>query len=157
PVGARLAAAGPFSVHTHNSEPERALIVYGTGDEVPAHREAAEALQKAIRERGSNVTVPVKADRDVTDGDLGASHLVLIGRPDTTRVVARFRAGLPVGFGPRSFTVAGEAYAHADSAVIAAAENPLNRRYSLVVVAGLGPASVLRTAPQLTYQRPAEV
>ena len=33
--------------------------------------------------------------------------------------------------------------------MIAAAENPLNRRYSLVVIAGLGAAATLRTAPKL--------
>ena len=42
-----------------------------------------------------------------------------------------------------------EAYAHADSAVLAAAENPLNRRYSVVVIAGLGAAATLRAAPLL--------
>ena len=40
-------------------------------------------------------------------------------------------------------------YAHPDSAVIAAMENPLNRRYSAVVIAGLGAASTLRAAPRL--------
>ena len=41
-------------------------------------------------------------------------------------------------FGSRSFVVRDEAYAHAGSGVIAATENPLNPRYSLVVLAGLG-------------------
>jgi len=54
-----------------------------------------------------------------------------------------------VAFGTQSFTVRGETYAHADSAVIAAAENPLNARYSVVVAAGTGAASTLRTVPQL--------
>ena len=98
--------------------------------------------------RGSNITVPVKSDREVTKDELKNHHLLLVGRPDTNSVVARFRAALPVAFGSQSFAVRGETYAHMNSGVIAAAENPLNVRYSLVVAAGMSPASTLRVAPQ---------
>jgi hypothetical protein len=57
---------------------------------------------------------------------------------------------MPVTFGSRSFVVGKECYAHAGSAVIAAGENPLNPRYSLVVIAGLDGASTLKVAPALT-------
>ncbi len=42
-----------------------------------------------------------------------------------------------------------EAYAHMDSAVIAAADNPLDKRYSVVVIAGLSAASTYRAATKL--------
>ena len=74
---------GPFGVHTFFDELEQTLIVYGTRDEVPSNREAALELQKAIVERGSNITVPVKSDREVTDDDLKNHHLLLVGRPET--------------------------------------------------------------------------
>jgi len=140
---------GPFGVGTFSSELETTLIVYGTLDEEPTNREAAQDLQKAIIERGSNITVPIKSDRDVTDDELKNHHLLLIGRPETNRIVARFRAALPLTLGSQSFAVRGETYAHADSAVITAAENPLNPRFSIVVATGLSAASTLRTAPQL--------
>jgi Phospholipase B len=140
---------GPFGVHTFFDELEQTLIVYGTQDEKPTNREAALELQKAIIERGSNITVDVKSDREVTKEELQNHHLLLIGRPDTNSIVARFRAAFPVVFGGQSFTVRGETYAHANSGVIAAAENPLNGRYSVVVTAGLSAASTLRVAPQL--------
>jgi hypothetical protein len=145
---ARGTGQGVFSVRSFHHDLERTLIVYGTPDEVPSNREAALALQEAIRQ-GPNVTVPIKADRDVTDVDLKEHHLLLIGRPDSNRCVARFRAALPITFGSRSFTVGKECYAHANSAVLAAAANPLNPRYSLVAVAGLDAASTLRAAPVL--------
>ncbi len=150
---------GPFSVLTFYNEPEESLIVYGTLDEVNTNREAAGELRQAIRARHSNVTVPVRADKDVSDDELRSRHVILIGRPDTNAAYARLKPGLPVTFGSRSFTVRDDTYAHADSAVLAAAENPLNPRYSLVAVAGMGPASTLRTAPKLAAwdQRPAEV
>ncbi len=150
---------GPFSVLTPLEELEQTLIVQGTADEQPTCREAAAALQQALREHWSNITVPVKTDREVTEEDLKTRHLLLIGRPDTNAVVSRFRDALPVSFGPRSFAVGGEVYAHAGSAVLVAAENPLERRRALVVIAGLDAASTLRAAPLLAHRdrRPAEV
>ena len=66
---------------------------------------------------------------------------------------------LGLGRNSQSFKVREDTYGNADSAVIAAAENPLNPRYSLVVVAGMGPAATLRTAPKLATRelQPAEV
>jgi hypothetical protein len=140
-------------------EVEQTLIVYGTRDETPSNKEAAQALQQAIRAHGCNVTVPIRSDREVSDADLKGHHLLLIGRPDTNALVARFREALPVTFGPQSFVVRDEVYAHPDSAVIAAAESPVNRRFSVVVIAGLDAASTLEAAPRLgnRFQLPAEV
>lgn len=140
---------GIYTVHSFLGEQEQTLIVYGTGDELPTNREAAEALQRAILEHGSNILVPVKSDKEVSDDDLKGRNLLLIGRPDTNLLVQRFRDKLPVTFGSRSFIVGQEAFAHARSAVFAAAENPLNPRYSLVVIAGLGPHATWKAAPQL--------
>jgi hypothetical protein len=150
---------GVFSVQSFNAELERTLIVYGTGDELATNREAAEALQKAIIERGPNLTVPIKSDKDVTEDDLKSHHLLLVGRPDSNRVIERFRGGLPVAFGSRSFAVGREAFGHPGSAVVAAAENPLNGRYSVVVLAGLDGDSTLHAPAALLHrnQRAAEV
>ena len=63
---------------------------------------------------------------------------MLIGRPDSNAVAARLVKGLPVTFGPASFVLRGETYAHPGSAVVVAGSNPLNPRYSVVVFAGLG-------------------
>jgi hypothetical protein len=150
---------GPFSVLTPFAELEQTLIVYGTADERATNREAAEALRQAILAHGSNITVAIRSDARATEEELKTHHLILIGRPGTNTLVERFRNALPISFGGGSFAVREEAYAHPDSAVIAAAENPLNKRYSLVVIAGLGAASTLRTAPLLASQNtvPAEV
>jgi hypothetical protein len=152
------ANGGAFSVLSFQAELEKSLIVYGTADEVHTNREAAELLQRDMIRKGPNITVPVKSDKEVTARDLRDHHVLLIGRPDSNRVVAQLRDALPVTFGSRSFTVGGKDYAHARSAVIAAAENPLNKRYSVVVIAGLGAAATLRAAPVLARaeQVPAE-
>jgi hypothetical protein len=140
------ANGGGYSIGSFFPDVEQTLIVYGTRDEEPAQREAAELLQDALRRSASNVTVPVKSDREVSDADLKNHHLLLIGRPDSNSLVERFRSALPIAFGSRSFVVNRSAYAHAGSAVAAAAENPANPRYSIVVIAGLS-AEATRNAP----------
>jgi hypothetical protein len=145
-------APGPFSVLTFYAELEQTLIVYGTQDEANTNKEAAEALQRAIVERHANYTVPIKSDRDVSDDDLKKNHVILIGRPECNSLTAKYRDALPVKFARQSFVVRDEAYAHQGSAVIAAAENPLNKRFSLVVLAGLNGGSTLRTATRFMHQ-----
>jgi hypothetical protein len=144
---------GVFSVLSFYGELDHTLIVYGTAGETAANREAAESLQRGIIERHSNYTVPMKPDRDVTDDDLRAHHLLLIGRPDSNTVVERFRSAFPITFGSRSFTVRNERYAHAGSAVIAAGVNPLNARYSIVVFAGLSAESSFHAPAALLHGR----
>jgi hypothetical protein len=138
---------GIYSVGTWYGELENTLIVYGTGDEAATNREAAEGLQKAIIQRHSNFTVPIKSDKEVTSDDLSSHHLLLIGRPDCNAVVQQFRSHFPIRFGSRSFTVRNDVYAHALTAIVAAADNPSNSRYSMVVIAGLSPEATLKAAP----------
>jgi hypothetical protein len=127
----------PWTIHSFEIEPEQALIVYGTLADVAAQREAAEILQRTIARRFTNFSVPISSDNDVDDAKLGKNHVILIGRPETNRVTARCAAKVPVTFSPGSFTVRGKTYGNADSAVIAAGDNPMNPRYSTLVYAGL--------------------
>ena len=57
--------------------------------------------------------------------------------------------GLPVKFGPTSFTVDGDTFAHASSAVIAAGPNPRNRRYEVVAFSGNGAEATWRCVESL--------
>ena len=140
-------AGAVFSVRSFERELDQTLIVYGTGSEEASLREAAELLQRRIATQWSNYSVPIKGERDVTDHDLRTHHLLLVGRPAMNSIVTRFSDALPVKFGSGSFTVAGNTYAHPSSALIAAATNPENARFSLVVLAGLSAEST-RTVVQ---------
>jgi hypothetical protein len=142
-------AETPPVLQSFDTERERTLIVYGTGDGEPANRLTAEMLQEVIRTQWSNQKLPIKADADVSDDDIRGHNLLLIGRPDSNRVVERFRDAWRVKFGWRSFSVRGETYANAGSAVLASAIHPLNPRYSLVVFAGLGAEATTRTAARV--------
>jgi hypothetical protein len=130
--------ANPWTVDSFEDEPQQALIVYGTQADKAANREAVELLQKNVAARWHNFIVPAKADVEMTDDELSKHHVLLIGRPATNSVLQRFGERIPgVKFGPQSFVVNGETYAHPRSALLLAAENPLSKRYSLVIYAGL--------------------
>jgi len=137
----RISSCGngtPFTALTFDNDLENSLILYGTLDEADANREGALMLQQGLRRREHGITVPVKADTEATDDELRNHHLVLIGHPGSNVLAARFRDKIPVPFGPHSFSIRGITYANPESSVLVAAENPLNRRFSLVLYAGLG-------------------
>ncbi|HEX5271404.1 MAG TPA: C45 family autoproteolytic acyltransferase/hydrolase [Gemmataceae bacterium] len=127
-----------WAIFSFEKEPDKALIVYGTLKDKSAQREAGNNLARKIARRWSNYDVPVKADSEVSEADLRGRHLLLVGRPDSNSVAARLAKGLPVKFGSASFVLRGETYAHPGSAIVVAGSNPLNPRYSVVVLAGLG-------------------
>jgi hypothetical protein len=153
---ARLPAdpgGGFWSIDSFEAEPERALIVYGTVKEADAQREAAEHLQRAIAQRGPNLRVPIQSDQEVSENDLKSHHVLLIGRPDSNGVARRLAEALPLGFGAASFTLRSETYSHPATAVIAAGPNPLDRRYEVVIFAGLSAESTWRVAQQAGDRR----
>jgi len=137
---------GTWAVDSFEEEPEKALIAYGTLKDARANREAADRLQRAIADRWSNVTIPIKADSDLTEDDWKNHHLLLIGRPEANSAAARSTKGLPVAFGRTSFTLRGQTYAHAGTAAIVAGENPTNPRFEIVVYAGLGAEATWHSA-----------
>jgi hypothetical protein len=132
---------GTWAVDSFESEPEKALIVYGTVKDVHANLEAARRLQHGIAARWSNVLVPIKADAEATDDDWKSHHVLLVGRPASNLAAARASQNLPVSFASASFTLKGETYAHPGTAVIASGDNPLNPRFEVVLFAGLGAES----------------
>ena len=77
---ARKASGRFWSVDSFERQLDKALIVYGTIAEADAQREAAQALQRKLAGRWANITVPIKADNDVTDSMIkDCSHPA--GRP----------------------------------------------------------------------------
>jgi len=83
----------------------------------------------------------------VSEEELRSHHIILIGRPACNSVGARWEKALPVSFGTCSFEIRGEHYAHPESAVVCAAVNPLNPRFSAVCIAGLSALGTLSVVP----------
>ncbi len=129
---------GTWAVDSFQVEPEKSLIVYGTLKDVQANAEAAQRLRRGIAAHWSNVLVPIKADTEITEDDWKSHHVLLVGRPATNSAAELAAKSLPVTFGPASFILKGETYAHPGTAVIVSGDNPLNPRYEVVLFAGLG-------------------
>jgi hypothetical protein len=134
---------------------QHTLIIYGTRVDAVANRIAAGKLQQAIVDQLWHAVVPVKSDTEVNDDDLRGHHLLLVGHPECSALIARLADSLPVTFGPHSFIARGQTYANDASAVIAASANPLNARYSMVCIAGLSPGATLQAAQALAKSAPA--
>ena len=145
-------SSNPWTIFSHEVEPDRVLIVYGTAHDKAAQKEAAQHLQTEVVRRFANVFPPIKSDVEVTDEDLETHYLLLIGHSLTNRISGRVLEKsnkFPVKFGHQSFTVDGELYAHPETSVIAAGENPFNPRYSAVIFTGLNAASTWRCVRNL--------
>jgi hypothetical protein len=135
-------ASGRFwSVDSFERQLDKAMIVYGTIAEADSQREAAQSLQRKLAGRWANIDLPIKADTEVTDSLIKDCHILLVGRPATNRLAARLAKALPVRFGTASFTLAGETYAHPQTAVVAAGPSPLAADRSVVIFAGLSAES----------------
>ncbi|HEV3143331.1 MAG TPA: C45 family autoproteolytic acyltransferase/hydrolase [Gemmataceae bacterium] len=134
-----------FSVRSFWTDLPNTVIVYGTGADEAANRDAAQELQKVIRSSSDNYTLQIFSDREVVETVLKDKNVLLIGRPDSNRCVEKFGQQFPLQFAWRSFQVQRDWYANARTAVIAAGVNPLNDKRSLVLIAGLS-AEATRTA-----------
>jgi Phospholipase B len=150
PAWVKAAAAGPkFTLRSWRSDQELTVIVYGTTADGEANRETAEQLQKAIAHHGSNVIIPVLSDSEALGPSdrLTGRHVLLVGGPGTNRLADRWRDKFPVKFGPGSFQVRDERFAHPGSAVIAVGETPLADSGSAVVIAGLSAEATRLAVP----------
>ena len=128
-----------WSVDSFERQLDKALIIYGTIAEADVQREAAQRLQRKLAGRWANVTIPIKADTEVSDAMLKDAHILLVGRPSTNRLTGRLAEALPVQFGLSSVSVAGETFANPHTAVVAAGPSPMAADRSVVVFAGLSP------------------
>jgi hypothetical protein len=141
---------GDWSIDAFDTEPDQALVVYGTLRDASAQKEAAGILQDRIARRWGNYSVTIKPDTELTDEELKSHHILLIGRPSTNRIASRFASDLPVAFGPASFRVGEATYAHEGTAIVAAGANPLaSSRFSLVIFAGLSADSTRASVGKL--------
>jgi hypothetical protein len=137
-----------FTVKTWAEDQERTVIVYGTVADAEANRETAEQIQHTVARHGMNIVIPVLSDTQATGSPdrVTGRHVLLVGGPASNKLAARWREAFPVSFGPASFQVRDQSFAHPGSAVIAAGPNPLDHVSSVVVIAGLS-AEATRFAP----------
>jgi hypothetical protein len=151
---AARANGGAVGIYSFAPQIDQTIIVFGTMDDAAANLAAAKDLQKSILEAWYNLSIPIKSDSEVSDEELKTHHIILIGRPATNKITARFASTLPIAFGKQSFSVRGKTYAHSATALIAAGANSLNDHYGVTLIAGLSAPSTLRAARDFMEDKP---
>jgi phospholipase B-like protein len=141
-----LADSEGYSLTSYQDDFDHALIVYGTRADEAANRYAAGRLHDRHVRNWAQKDIPVVRDVDATDEMLKRSHVVLVGRPETNAVAARFASALPIAIPARSFEIDGKTWAASSVALLEAAANPLAPSKSLVLLAGLGPEATVNAA-----------
>lgn len=126
------APTGPIDDALH----EPLLFVYGTGDadETALSRRVIESLRRP----GPWQTVdwPVEADVEVSDEDIAAHSLVIVGTEAGNRLLGRIAPALPIRSGPGYVTVGSERYPGRNVAAAFVFPNPLNPARYVVVHTG---------------------
>ncbi len=133
--------SGPFSDVTRDAF----LVVYGTAGESDLPRDLSrwEAEHFADTWKRRYGEPPrLKADGEVNANDVKRLNLLLFGGPDVNHITKRIAGELPVGFGDRSFTLAGESLEGPDLGLLLCYPNPLNPRRMVAVVAGATPEAL---------------
>lgn len=122
PAGKQLGAEGPIV----RALAGRHIYVYGTlgaqtDEELEERRKVAEAAANWSTVRSHlSLSLPVKADRELTAEDIDRADLVLFGTAESNALVARFASRLPIELRPDA----------ADYGLLFIA--PVGKRYALV-------------------------
>jgi hypothetical protein len=85
----------------------------------------------------------VKSDVEITDAEIDAQSLVLIGNPKSNRVMALFEASLPARFEPSAITFRGKRHEGPDVGISFIHPHPRNVQEYIVVHAGTGVVGTL--------------
>lgn len=118
------------------------VIVYGTQDPEQTEENRMVAEHFASFDTFA-ARYPVKSDAEITEAEINASSVVLIGNTKSNRWTALFEPSLPVKFEPAAITFRGKRYEGTDVGVSFIHPHPRNEREYVVVHAGAGVAGTL--------------
>ncbi|XXF75420.1 C45 family autoproteolytic acyltransferase/hydrolase [Myxococcaceae bacterium GXIMD 01537] len=119
----------------------RLLFVHGSARQVEAGRTLTLGYREVLADSFTDVLAPLKPDAEVTDAELAASDLVVLGGAEDNTLLARLAAEkkLPVELGRRFFRWQGKTYARPDDGLAVALPNPWNpKRVLYLYVANSG-------------------
>jgi len=110
------------------------LIVYGTSRQIEANHTLALRWQSTLADAYAEILSPVVKDCEVSDADLAAHDLMLLGQPEDNSLVARIAPKLPVELGKNFFRWRGKLYAHPDDGLVLVTPNPFNPKKVLYLI-----------------------
>lgn len=103
-----------------------ALIVHGTSRQDEANRTLALRFQTTLADAYAETLSPVVKDSEVSDEDMAAHDLIVLGGPSENTVAARLAGSLPVELGANHFRWRGRTYADPGDGLFLVLPNPRN-------------------------------
>jgi hypothetical protein len=128
--------ANPYSFVNFSDDFKRAKVVYGTTRQIEANHTLALRFQTTLADSYSEELPPVVKDAEISEEELAASDLFLLGPPSDNSLVARILEKLPVTFGKGFFTYNGTTYARPDDGLYLCLPSPWNPERVVWLFAG---------------------
>ena len=120
------------------------VFVVGTAD--PAQTRVNERVARAwARRAGVPLAYPVVTDDALTDAMADGRTLVLVGTPQSHRVLARLADRLPLRFDGADLLVGAQRHTGADLGAVFATHHPDHPERALLVITGNSPAALYRS------------
>lgn len=120
------------------------VFVVGTAD--PAQTRVNERVARAwARRAGVPLAYPVVTDDALTDAMAEGRTLVLVGTPQSHRVLARLADRLPLRFDGADLRVGAQRHTGADLGAVFATHHPDHPERALLVITGNSPAALYRS------------
>jgi hypothetical protein len=116
----------PYAFVNFTDDFRRARIVYGTSRQIEANHTLALRFQTLVADSYSEELPPVAKDSELTDEELGAGDLFVLGAPSDNALAARLAEKLPASFGRGWFAYDGKTYARPDEGLYLCVPNPWN-------------------------------
>ncbi|HUI65457.1 MAG TPA: hypothetical protein VL126_11490 [Bacteroidota bacterium] len=115
-----------FTFSNFFDEYSNALIVYGTGEHIEANHSAALRLQTVLADQFTETLVPIRQDAEVTEADLAAHDLILIGGAQDNALILRLANLLGLKMGRNFYRWRERTFGEADEGLFFAAANPFS-------------------------------
>ncbi len=113
-----------------------AQFVYGTGRQIEAGHSAALKFQTVLADQFVEYFLPVRQDAEMSETDLAAHDLIVLGGTADNSVTGRLAERLGLTFGKNMFRWKGRTYADPDDGLFVAFPNPFNPARVVYVYAG---------------------
>lgn len=102
------------------------LIVYGTSKEIEANHTLALRFQKMAADKFTEILIPVRKDCEITDAELAANDITVLGNPAENSLMKRMTEKLNIKAGKDMFIWNGRVFGNSDDGLYAAFPNPYN-------------------------------
>lgn len=131
-----VALENPYAFVNFTDDFTKTKVVYGTTRQIEANHTLALRFQALLADTYSEELPPLVKDSELTEEELAASDLFVLGAPSDNSLAARLSEKLPATFGPGWFAYGGKSYGRGDDGLYLCVPNPWNPERVVWLFAG---------------------